>query len=78
MSVFIELFEADRISAIDCSTFDGKAYRSPRITSWGRQYLNDLKSQQKPFWLRWSGGWERALAIGGFLIAVIGLVVMFM
>lgn len=78
ISVFQELYRADFISAIDCSSYDGTEYMDPKITHAGRQYLDELKSKRKSFWFKWSGGWEIGLAILGGIATIVGAVAAFM
>ena len=50
LNIFRELFQAGFLSAIDASSSDDLCYLDVRITSSGRQELQNIVSKYEPWW----------------------------
>lgn len=70
LNIFRELFQAGFISAIDASSSDDQCYLDVRITSAGRQELQNIVSKSEPWWKDFS----KRVAILTIIVALLGVI----
>ncbi len=70
LNIFRELFQAGFISAIDASSSDDQCYLDVRITSAGRQELQNIVSKSEPWWK----DFNKRVAILTIIVALLGVI----